>query len=65
MVVLGKETLKAIEKKARLYDAAKDRAIARIKGSIATAIEKLKAAENELMDEIEIEFGDNPLRRLT
>ena len=60
MVVLDKETLKAIEKKAKLYDAAKDRIISRIRGNIAIAIEKLKATEKELLSEMEIEFDENP-----
>ena len=54
------ETRRAIEKKARLFDAAKSRVEERIKSNVKVAIEKLQSAERELLDEVEIEFGENP-----
>lgn len=51
---------KEIEKRARLYGAAKDQAKIRIRSNIKIAIEKLTAIENKLLEEAEIEFGENP-----
>ena len=63
MVVDG-ETVKRIEKQARLYDAKKNQVITRIRNNVRTAIEKLKAAERDLLDEVKIEFGENPFAKL-
>lgn len=53
-----------IRKKARLFDSVKERARLKIQDSVKVAIEKLKAAERELLDEVEIEFGENPFAAL-
>ena len=52
-------TLSEIKKKARLYNTTRDQIKARIEENVKVAIEKLKEAEKELLDEVEIEFGEN------
>ena len=54
------DTRRAIERKARLFDIAKERAITRIIDNVRIATEKLKAAEKELLEEAELEFCVNP-----
>ena len=49
-----------VEKKARLFDHTKERISSQIKDNIKVAIDKLRAAEKELLTEVEFEFGDNP-----
>ena len=49
-----------VVKKADLYDSTKDRIKARIESNIKTAIEKLEQTEKELLNDVEIEFGQNP-----
>ena len=63
-MVIDEETVERIEKQAKLYDAKKGRIISKIQGNIGTAIEKLRAAERDLLDEVEIEFGENPFAKL-
>ena len=58
------ETRKEIRRQARLYDNAKKEVITRIQDNVETAIKKLKAAERELMEEVEIEFDKNPFEEL-
>ena len=58
------ETRRRIERQAKLYEAAKDEAITRIQGNVRVAIEKLKAAEKTLMNEVSAEFGENPFEEL-
>ena len=53
-----------IEKQARLYEAAKEKIASRIQDNVETAIKKLKAAERELLEEVEIELGENPFAEL-
>ena len=54
------ETRGAVVKKARLFDAAKNKIEERIRSNVRMAIGKLQSAERELLDEVEIEFGENP-----
>ena len=54
------ETRGAIAKKARLFDTAKNKIEERIKEDVQTAIRKVQSAERELLEEVEIEFGENP-----
>ena len=54
------ETRREIEKQARQYDVEKEKVKTRIQKNVETAIEKLTAAEKTLLDEVEIEFGENP-----
>ena len=58
-MVVGIATLNEIKKKAMQCDAAKKQIMTRIEENVRMAIEKLKAAEKELLDEVEIEFGEN------
>ena len=53
-----------IEKQARLYDVAKEDIISRIQDNTEVAIKKLKAAERKLLEEVEIELGENPFAKL-
>ena len=54
------ETRGAVAKKGRLFDAAKNKIEERIRSNVRMAIGKLQSAERELLDEVEIEFGENP-----
>ena len=53
-----------IEKQARLYEAAKGKIVSRIQDNVRMAKEKLDAAERELLEEVEIELGENPFAKL-
>ena len=64
VMVVGAETRKEIKRQARLYAAEKDKVITRIQDNVDMAIKKLKAAERELMEEVEIEFDENPFEVL-
>ena len=52
-----------IEEKAGQYEAAKNKIKERIEENIGMAIEKLKDAERELLDEVDAEFGENPFSK--
>ena len=54
------KTRQEIEKKAGQYETAKKKIKERIEENIGIAIEKLKDAERELLDEVDAEFGENP-----
>ena len=58
------ETRGEIERQARLYDVEKKRVVTRIQDNVRMAKEKLEAAERELLEEVEAEFGENPFERL-
>ena len=49
-----------IEKRAKLFDAAKEGATARIESNFKTAMERLELAKKELLRKAEIEFKRNP-----
>lgn len=53
-------TRSEVEKKAKLFEAAKERISSRIDSNITIAIQKLEAARKDLLKEVEIEFGTNP-----
>ena len=53
-----------IEKQARLYEATKRKIVSRIQDNVRVAIEKLKAAERDLLEEVEAELGENPFANL-
>ena len=53
-----------IEKRARLYEAAKGKIVSRIHDNVRMAKEKLDLAERELLEEVEVEFGENPFAEL-
>ena len=57
-------TLCELRKGARLYDATKERVKERISRNINVAVEKLKAVEKALLDDADIEFGENPFSEL-
>ena len=57
---INAKTRGEIEKKARLFEARKARITERIQENIRVAVDKLRSAEKELLDEVEIEFGQNP-----
>ena len=57
---MDEKTKKEIEKKAKKYEAAKDKIKERIKENVRIAKEKLTIAEEELLKEVEAEFGQNP-----
>ena len=59
-MAIDAETRREIEKQARQYDVEKEKVKTRIQKNVETAIEKLTAAEKTLLDEVEIEFGENP-----
>ena len=59
-MTFDESTRAEIEKKAKLFDLTKERAASQIKDNIRTAIDKLRAAEKELLAEVELEFGKNP-----
>lgn len=61
---IDEETREEIERKSRLYDAAKKRIVSRIQESVQLAVNKLKNAERELLDEVEAELGENPFAKL-
>ena len=58
------ETKKEIKRQAGLYEIAKEEAIRRIQDNVRVAKEKLKAAEIELLDEVEVVFDENPFEEL-
>ena len=57
-------TLCELRKRARLYDSTKERVKERISRNINVAVEKLKAVEKALLDDVDIEFGENPFLEL-
>ena len=57
------KTRQEIEKKAEQYEAAKNKIKERIEENVRIAIEKLKDAERELLDEVDSVFG-KPLCRV-
>ena len=63
-MVIDAETRRKIEEQAMLYSAAKEEVSKRIQDSFGVVKEKLKDAEDELMDEVEEEFGENPFFEL-
>ena len=63
-MVVDAKTRAEIEKQARLYDAAKERTKKDIQDNIRVAKERLDAAERKLLNEVEIEFGENPFINL-
>lgn len=58
--MIDEKTLDEIKKKAELFDDAKNRILESIRCNTREAIEKLKAVENILLNEVESAFGDNP-----
>ena len=64
MMIIDAKTKDEIEKRSRLYDATKEKIEERIRSNIRTAKEKLVIAERELLNEVEIEFGENPFAKL-
>ena len=60
MVAIDAKTRAVLMKKERLFDATKSRTKERIMENVRMAIEKLQAAERELLDDVDIEFGENP-----
>ena len=63
-MVVDAKTIGEIEKQDRLYEAAKGKIISRIKNNVEMAIKKLDLAGRELLEEVEIEFGENPFAKL-
>lgn len=59
-MVIDNKTLREIRKRGEIYNATKDKLNARIKESISIAINKLNAAENEILADLETEFKVNP-----
>ena len=53
-----------IEKQARLYEAALNGIMERIKNKVKMAKEELELAERELLEEVEIELGENPFTKV-
>ena len=63
-MVIDTETRRKIEEQAMLYSAAKEEVSKRIQKNVEAAIEKLRDAEKALLDEVELEFGENPFFEL-
>ena len=63
-MVVDAETRREIERQAKIFDAAKKEAILKIQDKVRMATEKLRAAERVLLDEVEIEFSENPFEGL-
>ena len=64
MIRINKETLRTLERKATLYEDTKEQVMTRIRDNIGTAINRLQEAEEELLGEVEVEFGENPFMEL-
>ena len=60
MDAISTKTIQEIEEKAKQYDAAKERIKEKIEENVRIAIEKLKDAEKELLDEVDAEFCETP-----
>ena len=59
-MAIDPKTKREIEKRSALFDEAKEKIKKRIQDNVEIAINKLKGAEDELLKEVEIEFGENP-----
>lgn len=63
-MVVDAKTKGEIEKQAKLYNAAKERAKKNIRDNIESVINKLRTTESLLLEEVDAEFGDNPFEKL-
>ena len=63
-MVIDAETRREIKRQAKLYDTAKEEVITRIQDNVRVAKERLETAEKTLLDEVEIEFDENPFEAL-
>ena len=57
------KTRQEIEKKAGQYETTKNKIKERIEENFRIAIEKLEVTKNVLLDEVEAEFGENPIAK--